>query len=114
MLARSRRLCQTKDFVRVYKKGKRISSPNLRLFYCPTDKNIPRFGFVVSKKEVQKTVKRNRFKRLSREIVRALPQIPAGYDFIIQGRAGAAALSYQELSKELVRLFQKARILIKS
>ena len=57
------RIKKNVDFQRLFKKGKKVFSPNITLLYFPSDKL--RMAVAVSKKH-GKAVKRNRIKRLLR------------------------------------------------
>lgn len=63
-----------------------------------------RFGFVVGRK-VGKAVRRNRVRRLLKEICRTRETLfPAGYDYVLIARAGAAGRPFKELLDELTHL----------
>ena len=73
MLKRQYRLKNKKAFDATYRNKKIISSPLLTIYLGKEKKDIQqptKFGFVVSKKYHKRAVKRNRIKRLMREVCR--------------------------------------------
>ncbi len=117
MLPRNFRLLTLRDFSRVYRLGRQLSSPHLRLSYLPRlgharDQNFSRFGFVVSKKQAKKIVLRNRFKRILRACVQTLlPALRAGTDVVVQGKGTLANLSTPQIHQELSELLRRADLL---
>lgn len=112
MLRRPLRLSSTRDFDRVYQRGEQVSSRNLRIFRLPAalreNQNQTRFGFVVSKKQATKIVRRNRIKRLLRNLVsRHLASFPKGQDYILQGKIGIDQVSEWQLRAEFMELIGK-------
>ncbi len=73
MLKRQYRLKNKKAFDATYRNRKIVSSPLLTIYLGKEKKDITqptKFGFVVSKKYHKRAVKRNRIKRLMREVCR--------------------------------------------
>lgn len=63
-------------------------------------------GIIVPKKVVKRAVERHRLKRRMREIVRKQTQDISGMIIVISARAGAADLSFDELTNELSLAFK--------
>ncbi|MBU0613649.1 ribonuclease P protein component [Patescibacteria group bacterium] len=115
MLPKKHRLTKEGDFKRVYEKRNSVFLPSLSLRYLRKDKKEEsRFGFVVSGKIYKKSVERNLLKRRMRVIIKKqLPQILSGYDYIVSARPGIKNKSYQEIEKEIEKLFEKPHLYAK-
>jgi len=102
------RLHLTKDFKKVYELGNTYHSKKLVLFVLPTSNSIRRIGFVVGKK-IGKAVKRNKVKRLLREVYRLNKNsLISGIDLVVVAKKDTAEMSFKDIEKELMRLFKKA------
>ena len=112
MLPKINRLKRKNDFERVFKKGKGFKEDFLTLRIAPNDLEVTRFGFVVSQKVSKKAFLRNKIKRRLRELVRLkLPQLKKGKDEIIIVSPGLETKDFQEVEKNLDKLFKKSKIL---
>ena len=111
MLKKEYRIKKNKEFQIVYKKGKVFHSPSVVMYIYNNTGQKSRFGFTVSKK-IGKAVIRNKIKRKLREICRLnLHKIKKGYDIIIVARIAIKEKTYQEIAKDVLRLFHKAKVL---
>lgn len=112
MLPKIARLTEDKDFSLIYRKGRRLSSANLRIFILKQNQNIKRFGFVLGKKAIPKSTGRNRVKRILRAAIRQkLDRLEPGHDVIIQGQAGCKSARPALLRSEVWGLLEKAKLL---
>lgn len=76
-------LNQNRDFLQLYKRGKKIVSPYLVIYVRKTRRSYNRLGITVGKK-VGCAVKRNRAKRIIRQAYRETEALfPTGIDLVI-------------------------------
>ena len=108
----SARLRVSAEFQAVFKAGRRLSSPQLRLFaHVRAEASAPRLGVAVSKKVDKRAVGRNRIKRLARELFRhEREQLPPG-DYVLIAQPGASKLANDELRAQFLQLLERARSL---
>lgn len=77
----------------------------------PNGLDLSRCGFSVTKK-VGKAVRRNRVKRLLREIMRLQP-LRTGWDIVIIARPAVVDANYHQLEQEVTGLLVRAKLLEK-
>ncbi|OAG27616.1 ribonuclease P protein component [Thermodesulfatator autotrophicus] len=101
------RLRRRKEYERVYREGKRLSLPYLRVILAPNTLGYSRLGLSVSKK-VGNAVKRNYVKRVLREIFRRNKDMfPASHDIVIIPKKAILERSPAEIKKDLAYLLNK-------
>ena len=101
------RLSRSGDFDRAYRDGRSHADRHLVLFVFPREQDEGgdevRLGISVGRK-VGGAVERNTVKRAMREAFWGLSdRLPAGYDFVLVGRAGVAELIDREGTKGLTK-----------
>lgn len=102
-----RSLKKDTEFRRIYQAGSSVADRYLVIYRLKSPYNEPRIGLTVSKR-LGKAVKRNRIKRLLREICRLnLKQFKKGYNYVIIARVAAQNRSYAELEKSLLGVLKK-------
>lgn len=80
------------------------------LAVAPNGQEISRFGFITSRR-LGNAVKRNRAKRLLREVLRQnLSFVSAGWDCVFVARVPLPEASYQQTQAAVIQLFQRARL----
>ena len=100
----AKRLQKSEEFDAVFKCNQyRISKPEFLLLARRNKVKHNRLGMVVRKRVTPGAVKRNRFKRLIREVFRKTPL--ASLDFVVLTRPGANVLSKHLLSEVLSNSF---------
>ena len=106
------RLRVSAQYQAVFKGGRRLSSPQLKLHaHVRADATVPRLGVAVSKKVDKRAVGRNRIKRMARELFRReRATLPAG-DFVLIAQPGASKLTSDELRAQFQQLLERARSL---
>ncbi len=99
------RLLRRSEFRRVYNEGERRSASRCVVFLRPNGLPQSRLGVTVTGR-VGNAVLRNLLKRRVREVFRLnRAAIPGGWDIVINPRESVAKVSFQTLTKELLRLF---------
>lgn len=101
-LPREHTLRRSADYLRCYRRGRRLRGSALRLHVAGNELGHPRLGITASRK-VGKAVVRNRLKRRVRETYRRWPGrggLPA-VDLVVHLEPAAAGTRFEELSGEL-------------
>lgn len=105
-------LRKSREFARVYNKGKSKVNPVLVLYVMKNGGGNNRIGISVSRK-VGKSVVRNRIKRLIKEVYRKQAhRLKSGYDLVFVSRAHAATADYREIEKWMDNLFLRHNLYI--
>lgn len=108
MLSKANRLNKHGSFAYVYRKGKRVSEPDVALVFTPA--RSVRVGFSVSNK-VGKAVVRNKVKRRLRAAVAGRLAAMRGCQAIVVAKPSAAGKSFEVLDGQVRSLFCKAELL---
>jgi len=115
MISKKYRLKGETNFRNIFKKGKKIFSQFLGLYWLENGLDISRFGIIVSLKVDKRSTRRNLLKRRLRAILRQeLVNIKPGFDILILTNPKTINISFSELRNELIRLFRKAGLIIKN
>ena len=110
-LPKERRLAKRREFLRVYETGRKLFSRYSVLFFAPNGLPLSRIGVTATKK-IGKANVRNRLKRWTREVYRRQRE-PLGIDarsldIVVNVKPNAAATSYDEFSRDLGRVLERA------
>jgi ribonuclease P protein component len=107
--SKKERLKGAENFTKLYQKGKRIKLPGLNIIVEKNDLMYCRIGMSVSRK-IGKATKRNRAKRLIREVYRTNKTIfLSGYDLIFIPNKNFFDLDFSELKGNLAKAFEKIK-----
>lgn len=110
-LRKSEHLRKNSDFKKVYAKGRSCADHFLVLLVLLNDLGRNRIGLSVSAK-VGKAVKRNRIKRLLREVYRLnKDKLIQGLDLIFVARKDAVKLDFPKMERSILKLYKRAKIL---
>lgn len=95
------RIRKRSEYQAIYDKGRRIPSGSFVLFVMRNELGRPRLGITVTRR-IGGAVRRNRAKRLVREIFRRHKAELANVDIVVNGRAGLPDADYARLEQELL------------
>ena len=102
------RIKKTREFNRVYARGKRARGRLFLVVLMPNRTELTRVGLSVGKK-VGGAVRRNRIKRMLREAFRQVrPELPTGLDIVLVAESPDQKYLLPEVRADLVRLVHKA------
>lgn len=102
---RSSRLTSRKQFLEVYDKGRRVSSSSFVLFGLENGSGGCRLGITVTRR-VGNAVRRNRIKRMVREIFRHhRDELRPNLDLVVNVRESILGEDSRALEKEFLRTF---------
>jgi ribonuclease P protein component len=108
---RSFRLTKSADFKRVRRLGKAYPQPLIVLVALPNELLYSRFA-VVAGRSVGNAVKRNRAKRVMREVLnKLLPDISSGWDLILIARQPISAASFSQIQEAVRVVFQRSGLI---
>ena len=99
---RRHRLTARRQFLAVYGEGRRVSSRSFTLFGAPNDSGSCRLGLTVPKR-VGKAHRRNRIKRVLRDVFRAhRATLGPAFDLVVNARVGIDTRSHAEIEQEFL------------
>jgi len=102
------RLRQKSDFYKVFKEGKRFVSPRFVLYALKTSSQQARLGVSISKGHYKLATRRNRLRRIIREIFRKeFSSKLKEQDLAITSRAKSRSSEEGKIQKEIQELFLK-------
>lgn len=100
-------LRKKKDFKNVFDQGRVFVSKTFVAHITENSFHHNRFGFVVSKKTGH-AVRRNRAKRLMREVVRQNGMnMKKGYDIVLIARSALIGKKYIDVEKDFIHMIRK-------
>jgi ribonuclease P protein component len=108
------RLKNPRDFSLVYSQGRPRFGKYVVVSSLPTDLEVSRVGFAVSKK-VGNAVTRNRIKRRLRAIIQEVaPNVEPGFDLVIGAKRSCVEVDFAQLRADLFRVLQGSNLLTRT
>lgn len=99
---RSHRLTARRQYVEVYERGWKARRPCGVVFALPNDVGVCRLGLTVTRR-VGSAVRRNRVKRVLREIFRRnRKELPEAMDIVVNGHSSILTLAPERVERELL------------
>jgi ribonuclease P protein component len=110
-LRKAERIRRRKEFLDIYRKGKRFETRNFTLIISINEAGGKRLGIAVGKRVVKKAIARNRIKRLLREYFRLNKgRLPSSTDMVIIVRKDVSSRSYGDIFPELEGLLREGGV----
>lgn len=101
------RIKDKKEFQEILNKGKKLYTPYFIIYYKEKQKENSRFGFTQAKK-FGKAYKRNRYRRIYKEIIRNNKKIFKNkYDYIIIIMKKSENLTYFEIEDKIKKAIKE-------
>lgn len=110
MLKKQNRLTSDYEFKKVHRFGKKLQTPFFDIFYLDVKDygDSSKIGFIISNKFSKVAPKRNRVKRVFREVVRLnLEKIKDGYWIVIHPKKSSIGKGYEEINNEFNKVLSK-------
>ena len=114
MFSRENRLAQDGDIQRVLRTGRKFFCPLFTIRWREAHNAVmpPRFAVVVSTKVAKRAVKRNRLRRITRELLRKNLRSIHSADYMIILRPEVLKVPEAEYLQTLAGAFEKAKLLV--
>lgn len=103
---REKRLTTASSFQHVFRRGRKITLPDLYLIIGRNTLPYSRIGLAISKKNIPTAVGRNRVKRIIRESFRQRNDF-SGLDVVVVARKNLSVISKQQLRENLDCVWKK-------
>ena len=114
-LSAEKRLKHARDFRAVSRSKLSVKEGSLLLKAQASQKNVSRFGIVVSKRVAKKAVDRNRIRRLLSEALRVKQgSLKGPYDVVLVALPGFSLKNLSEAQSIITKLFSKVKLSVVS
>ena len=105
------RLKRASDFKKAFKKGIRTVNPHFVLYVCENGLQQPRFGVSIAKKHCKLATRRNRLRRIAKELFRQkIAPEGRGCDYVITSRAKCNITPLAETVRNLKNIFSESDV----
>ncbi len=92
---------KSSQYEEIFRKSNRLRSRHFDILYVQNSLGYSRTGIVVSKKNVRSAVKRNRIKRVVREVFRNNKSLFDSLDVVFLAKKGCEDLNYSNAKREI-------------
>ena len=107
-LQKVNRLKSTRDFKKVFKEGRKVTSSHFVLYSLSNKLGDSRLGISISSRNIPLSTRRNRIKRIVREFWRLRkPDYKDDKDFVLVVKRGTDELPNEDIVKEIDYIFNK-------
>jgi len=110
----SQRIRRQRDFERVYRAGRKIDAVDFIVYYRANGRECDRLGLSVAKRRIGRAIRRNRTKRLLRELFRRNPHTAVSgdrcrpaVDIVVVPRASMLDAGFRELTQHWLDALRK-------
>ena len=97
---------KTSDYEEIFGSSKRLRSKHFDILYVKNKLGYSRAGLVVGKKNVRSAVKRNRIKRVVREVFRNNKSLFNSFDVVFLAKKYCDTLNYSEVKQEFEEIIR--------
>jgi ribonuclease P protein component len=112
MLPKENRLKNRDDFQQVYKMGKFASADGISMKFAKNNLEITRIGFSIESKYFKTAIKRNRIRRILREVFRKnIEKIKSGFDIVVFYKRKEDKIDFSIISVEAEKMLRKVNII---
>jgi ribonuclease P protein component len=106
-------LLRSRDFREVYKGGRSFKKESVVLYCLPNGLGYNRLGFSISSRNIKRACRRNRLRRVFRDIYRRRrAYFKSGFDMVIVVKRDlGTCIVYEDLEKVFLKIMEKLGIL---
>ena len=104
-LGKERRIRKRDEFKRIFEKGTRINDEYFSLVHCSLETRERKLGIIVSKR-CGSAARRNRIKRIIRELFRTSEEIPEGTGLVFITRYRIGNANRKDIERNFSRLIR--------
>lgn len=97
---------KSSEYEEIFGTSKRLRSQHFNILYVQNTLGYSRAGIVVGKKNVRSAVKRNRIKRLVREVFRNNKSLFDSLDVVFLAKKGSDTLNYINVKREIEEIIR--------
>lgn len=92
---------KSSEYEEIFSKAKRLRSKHFNILYVQNTLGYARAGVVVGKRDIRSAVKRNRIKRIVREVFRNNKSLFDSLDVVFLAKKASDTLNYVKVKREI-------------